>query len=177
MEGYHKSESNLWCPDELLVAGVWHGKIIRAGEVIEEFEDHNLVVNQGLNDILNVYFNNGTVKPTWYMGIFQGNYTPQSTDTASNVAANSTESSSYSSATRPQWSPAAPSGQSITNSASPATYTFTASVTIYGAFLISSNVIGGTAGTLFSEATFASPKAVVNGDQLLLTYTFNAASS
>jgi hypothetical protein len=162
---------------KILGIGHYHGKIIRWNGTIEEFDDYNLVVNQGLNSILGVYLQAQTSIPAWFLGIFQGNYTPQATDTAANIAANSTECSSYNSATRPQWNPAAPSGQSITNSGNPATYTFNASVTIYGGFLVSSNVINGTAGVLFSEATFSSPKAVANLDQLVLTYTFTAASA
>ena len=141
------------------------------GKLIREWELDNLVVNQGLNDILNVYFNSGSQKTQWYMGLFQGNYAPSLTDTASNWAANATEASQYSSATRPVWTPAAPANQSITNSASPASFTFTANPTLYGVALVSNNVIGGTSGTLFSEAAFAAPQAVTNGSQLLVTYT------
>jgi hypothetical protein len=162
--------------EELLFGGVFRAKLIHVDGTEDEWEDLNLVVNQGLNSILSVYFNGGTQINNWFMGIFQGNYTPQPTDTAANIAANSTECSSYTGGARPQWQPAAPTAQSISNSTNPATYTFNANITIYGAFLISSNVIGGTAGTLFSEALFTSPKSVNSGDQLLLTYTFQASS-
>jgi hypothetical protein len=177
---YGKRKSGLLVPkhmipvDGLKLGGRFKGEIFRKGKLIDEFDVKNLVVNQGLNDVLNTYLNGGGQITSWFMGLFQGNYTPVATDTASSIAGNSTECSSYSSSTRPQWSPAAPSGQSISNSANRATYTFTGSVTIYGAFLISSNVIGGTAGTLFAAAQFGSSKAVSNSDQLLLTYQLNA---
>ena len=141
------------------------------GNLIREWELDNLVVNQGLNDILNVYLNAGSQKTQWYVGLFQGNYAPSLTDTASNWAANATEASNYTSATRPVWTPAAASAQSITNSASPASFTFNANITLYGIALVSNNVIGGTGGTLFSEAAFAAPQPVTNGSQLLVTYT------
>lgn len=140
-------------------------------ELIREWELDNLVVNQGLNDILSTYFNSGSQKTQWYLGIFQGNYAPALTDTASTWAAAATECSSYNSATRPVWTPAAPASQQITNSASPVTFTFNANVTLYGIALVSNNVIGGTGGTLFSEATFAASQAVTSGSQLLVTYT------
>ena len=140
------------------------------GNLIREWELDNLVVNQGLNDLLNVYLNAGSQKTQWYVGLFQGNYAPSLTDTASNWAANATEASNYTSATRPVWTPAAASAQSITNSASPASFTFNANITLYGIALVSNNVIGGTGGTLFSEATFAAPQAVTTGSQLLVTY-------
>jgi hypothetical protein len=157
--------------------GRYTGQIIRRGKIIDEFECKNLVVNEGLNDMLNTYFNSGTQLTSWYLGVFQGNYNPVATDTAAVIAANSTECSSYTSATRPAWTPASASGQSITNSASKATFTFNASQTVYGAFLISNSTIGGTSGKLFSAAQFSASKGVVNLDQLLLTYTFNASSS
>lgn len=175
---YVANGRGLLVPDtKIKVWGRFDCKLVRKGLIIDEWSEDNLVVNQGLNSLLSVYFNSGAQITAWYLGIFQGNYVPVATDTAANVAVNATECSSYTSATRPVWTPAAPSSQSITNSASPATFTFNASQTIYGAFLDSSNVIAGTAGTLFSEAQFATPKTVVNLDQLLLTYTFNASSN
>ena len=141
------------------------------GEIVREWEIDNLVVNQGLNDLLNVYLDAGSQKTQWYVGLFQGNYAPSLTDTAANGAANATEASQYSSATRPVWTPAAAAAQSITNSASPASFTFTANLTLYGCAIVSNNIIGGTGGTLFSEAAFAAPQAVTTGSQLLVTYT------
>ena len=167
-------------PNEILAGvggkGRYFGQIIRKGEVIDEFDFENLVVNEGLNDLLSVYLNNGTQSPTWYLGVFEGNYTPVATDTAAVISANATESSAYSGSVRPTWTPAAPSGQSITNTASRAAFTFNATKTIYGAFLASSATIGGTGGKLFSAARFATAKNVVNLDELLLTYQFNASS-
>ena len=57
-----------------------------------------------------------------------------------------------------------------------ATFTFNATKSIYGAFLVSNATKGGTAGTLFSAARFSAAKSVVAGDQLLLTYSFTASS-
>jgi hypothetical protein len=161
---------------QLRVGGKFIAQLVREGEVIDEWEQPNLVVNEGLNSLLNVYLNGASPFGSWYLGIFEGNYTPVATDTAATIAGNSTESTAYTAATRPQWNPAAASGQAITNSANRATFTFNATKTIYGAFLISSPTISGTTGTLFSAARFATAKNVVNLDQLLLTYTFSASS-
>jgi hypothetical protein len=146
-------------------------------ETLSEEDVDNIVVNQGLNHILGVEFDVVTQITQWFLGLFQGNYTPVATDTAATIPGNSTECSSYTSATRPLWQPAAASGQSITNSANPAIFTFNTNVTIYGAFLASLATIGGTGGTLFAAAQFSASKAVANLDQLLVTYTFNAASA
>jgi hypothetical protein len=161
----------------VIAAGRYHGTLIRAGRVIDEWEDDNLVVNQGLNSMLGVYFNGATQIATWYCGIFEGNYTPVATVTAATITSASTECTAYVSATRPEWVEAAPSSQSITNSASRAAFVFNATKTVYGAFLISSSTKSGTGGTLFSAARFSSAKNVVTDDELLLTYTFTAASA
>lgn len=163
--------------NKLLVGGKYTGQIIRAGRVIDEWEDDNLVVNEGLDALLNIMFHGNTPITTWYLGVFEGNYTPVNTVTAGTIAAASTECTAYASATRPMWDEAASSGQSITNSASRASFVFNATKTIYGAFLVSNSTKSSTSGTLFSAARFATAKNVVNADELLLTYTFNAASA
>lgn len=171
-----QTESGLLVPAGFKVGGTFHGLIKRNGAVIDEFEMHNLVVNQGLDHILNVAFNGATQVTTWYLGIFEGNYTPVASLTAATVASSSTECTAYTPSTRPEFVEAASTAQSITNSASRASFVMTAAKTVYGAFLISSNVKSGTAGTLFSATRFATPKALEISDELLLTYTFNASS-
>jgi hypothetical protein len=146
------------------VSGVWSGQHIRDGKVIDEWEDKNLVVNEGLNSLLDVYFHGETQITSWYIGVFEGNYTPVAGLTAATVTANSTECTAYDETTRQAYDEAAASSQSITNSASRATFTFNATKTIYGAFLVSNNTKSGTSGTLFSAARFASSKAVVDND-------------
>lgn len=163
--------------NQLQVGGVFHGQIVRNGEVIDEFEDHNLAVDQGLNKLLDVMFGGAAQISPWYIGLFEGNYVPVAGVTAATINANATECTAYSEATRQEYVEAAAAAKSITNSASKATFTFNASKTIYGAFLISDGTKAGTSGTLFSAARFATPKAVVATDQLLLTYTFSATSS
>ena len=161
----------------LRVKGKYEGAIVRAGRVIDEFEAENVVVNEGLNYLLSGSLAAGSQITAWYLGIFSGNYTPVSTDAASTIAASSTESSAYSGGSRPTWTAGAVASQTVSNSASRATYTFTGGATIYGAFLVSVATINGTSGTMFSGAQFGASKAVVSGDQLLLTYQFTAASA
>lgn len=161
----------------IMVCGAYHGQIIRDGEVVDDFMDSNLVVNQGLNSLLNIMFNNATQVGTWYLGLFEGNYTPVASVTASSIAVDASETTAYDEASRPEFNEAAASSQSITNSANRGTFTFNATKTIYGAFLVSSSTKAGTSGTLFSAARFGSAKNVVAGDQLLLAYTFNATST
>lgn len=160
----------------LRVGGRFQIEHIRDGEVIDVEDVSNLVVNEGLDHLLNTVFAGGTPVGTWYLGLFEANYTPIATVTGATISATATESTAYDEAARQTYNEAAASAQSITNSANKATFTMNATKTIYGAFLISNATKGATSGVLFSAARFASAKQVVDDDQLLLTYTFSASS-
>ena len=149
---------------------------VRDGQIIDHWEEPNLVTNEGLDAVLNIMFHADTQITTWYIGVFEGNYTPVAAVTAASVTADSTECTAYDEATRQAYTEAAASSQSITNSASRATFTFNATKTIYGAFLVSASAKSATTGTLFSISRFASSKAVVATDQLLITYQIDASS-
>ena len=81
---YIESEGGVLMPVPMGIiglGGVFKGQHIRDGKVIDEWEDPNLVVNEGLNHVLNTVFHGGTPITTWYLGIFEGNYTPGATGT------------------------------------------------------------------------------------------------
>ncbi len=162
--------------NDLIVGGIFSVEHVRDGEIIDAWDTPNLVTNEGLNHILGVEFNGATQIGTWYVGLFEGNYTPVATVTAATITAAATESTAYDETTRVAYVEAAPASQSITNSASKATFTINATKTIYGAFLVSASAKSATSGTLFSAARFGTSKAVVAADQLLVTYTIAASS-
>ena len=143
---------------------------------------HNLVVNQGLQDMNSKYFTGSGYTAAWYLGLVTGpgsGTTFSAGDTlASHGATGSggwTENTSYSgnrkSAVFGTATTADPSV--ISNSASPAVFTMTANAqTIAGAFLCS--VSSGTSGVLFSAGDFTGgDKLVDSGDTLTVTYTFS----
>jgi len=174
---YERSEGGILMPkDALKLGGRFTVEHMRAGKLIDKFEFPNLVVNEGLDHVLNTVFHGGTQVGTWFIGLFEGNYTPIATVTAATISSASTETTAYVESQRQEYIEAASSAQSITNSASKATFTMNATKTIYGAFLISNATKSATSGVLFSAARFATPKAVATDDQLLVSYTFNASS-
>lgn len=174
---FQRSAGGVLLPvSQLALGGRFLVQHVRRGEVIDEEELKNLVVNEGLNHILDVVLHGASQVGTWYLGLFEGNYTPVATVTAATITAASTECTAYDESTRVAYDEAAASGQSITNSASKATFTMNASKTVYGAFLASASAKSATTGVLLSAARFGSSKAVVDDDQLLLTYTFSASS-
>jgi hypothetical protein len=138
----------------------------------------NAIVNGCLDDILNVYFRNGTPAATLYMGIVDNaSFTQfQATDTAASHSGWS-ENTAYSASTRATWSPGASSGQTITN-ASSVNFSITSTGNIRGLFVITDNTKGGTSGTLISTAAFTGGvQAVNNGDTLKVTYTISDSST
>lgn len=173
-----RRDSGLYVPNTTIKGhGRYIAQHIRNGEVIDEFEFDNLATNEGLTSMLGVALGGATQIATWYLGLFEGNYTPVVTDTAATFATAATETTAYTAATRQQFIPAAAAAQSITNSASKAAFTFNASKTLYGGFLASASAQNATTGVLFSAARFATPKAVSINDQLLIGYTFSAATA
>ena len=139
--------------------------------------DPNLVCNEGLDHILDVVFHGATQVDPWYIGIFEGNYTPVAGVTASSVTADSTESTAYDESTRVEYNEAAASSQSITNSANTADFTMNATKTIYGAFVGSASAKSATTGTLMAISRFSSSRDVVATDVLSIIYQFDAADA
>ena len=177
MTDYQMSNGGVLVPSPIIVKGVYHGQIVRDGKIIDEFESPNLVVNEGLNHLLSIELAAGTQITNWSLGIFEGNYTPVATVTAATITSASTECTAYTQTTRQAWTPGSVSSQAVSNSASPATFTFNATKTIYGAFLVSNSAKSSTSGVLFSASAFGTSKPVTSGDQLLLTYSFSVSSS
>jgi hypothetical protein len=141
---------------------------------------HNLVVNVGLKDMNDKYFTGSTYTAAWYLGLVTGPGAGNTYAAADTMASHAgwAEDAGYSQSTRPAATFAAATTADpsvITNSASVAVFSISATTTIAGAFLTSDNTKSGTTGVLFSVANFASPgdRAVVSGDTLNVTYTFS----
>ena len=87
------------------------------------------------------------------------------------------ESTVYSNANRPTFTPGAVSGQSVDNSASKAVFNINGSATITGAFMTTNNTKGGSTGILIGGGEFAASRGVANGDTLNVTVTATQASA
>ena len=158
--------------------GVFHVQCLdKDGNLKWETSEHNLVVNQGLQDMNTQYFKGSTYSATFFLGLITGpgsGTTFAAADTLASKAwteftdyAGSRKSVTFGTATT-----ADPSV--ISNSASPSSFTISgAGGTVAGAFLCT--VASGTSGVLFSESDFQAPgdRVVVSGDTLNVTYTFS----
>lgn len=139
--------------------------------------EHNLVVNQGLQDMNTNYFKGSTYTAAFFLGLVTGpgsGTTFAATDTLASKAW--TEFTNYSGSRKAVTFGTATTADPsvISNSASPSSFAINgAGGVVAGAFLCT--VSSGTSGILFSASDFTSPgdRTVVNGDTLNVTYTFS----
>jgi len=164
----------------LKIGGIFNYEHIRNGEVIDNWSEPNIVVDEGLNYILGAGMAGSSALTNWYVGIFKNNYNPVSADViatfpGSGVAGECT--TEYNESNRPAWTTAGVSSKTITNTASPAVFTFNTPVLIYGGFLTSSNIKAGLTGKLAAASKFSSVRSMIVSDVLNVTYTLSIASA
>lgn len=172
-----------------IVKSIEHDDRVRLGGVFKvecfgpdgekKWEDtfHNLVVNEGLQDLNTKYFKASGYTAAWYLGLINGPGSGTTYVAGDTLVTHTgwTEDTNYSgnrkAVTFGTATTADPSV--IDNSASPAVFNINNTTTIAGAFL--TTVASGTSGILFSEGDFTGgDKIVANGDTLNVTYTFSA---
>lgn len=129
----------------------------------------NIVVNTGIQHIED----SGLIGTTWYIGLL-GNVSPVATTVIGDVAGS--EVQNYDEANRVTWSKSR-SAQTVTNTASPAAFTISASVTVYGAFITNQAGKGSTGGILLAAKQFGASRALVDDDVLSVTYEITGTSS
>lgn len=150
----------------------------RFGNILEEDPPiHNLIPEEGINHVISTVWAGGVQVPTWYIGIFSGNFTPTGSETAATLPGLATEETAYSASGRVAFVPGAVTGGAVDNSASVAQFTLTAAKTIYGGFLSSASAKGATSGTISSVVRFASPKTGGIGDILQIVAAQSLISS
>lgn len=138
---------------------------------------HNLVVNEGLQNMNQTFFKGSGYTAAWYLGLVTGPGSGTSFAAGNTLASHAgwTENTAYTgnrkAVTFGTATTADPSV--IDNSAAPSSFTMNANAqVIAGAFLCS--VSSGTSGVLFSAGDFTGgDKTVDSGDTLAVTYTFS----
>jgi len=150
-------------------------KLLTGGGLLWREVWENIVVNQGLNDLLDVTLSGATQDTTWFVGLTSATPTVAAGDTLASHAG-WTEVTAYDETNRVAWVDAGSASQSITNSASPAVFTISANGTdVGGAFLAGVNT--GTGGRLYAAGAFtAGNKSLDDNDTLAVTATFTAAA-
>lgn len=161
--------------DDVKPKGKFRVQLIKKDGTEHVWEFPNDIVNVGKNDLLDVYFSDGTQTAAsgWVIGLIS-NASYSALAAADTMASHGgwTEFTGYSQANRVPWGPGNPSSQSITNG-TPAQFDVNATGTVKGIFVCNQNTKGGTSGTLWATALFPSDVPVTSGDQLKVTYTVN----
>ena len=138
----------------------------------------NLVVDEGLDDVLDKYLKGSTYTAAHYVGLTAGTPTFAAADDMV-THAGWTEVQLYDEAVRQTAVWGTVSSKSVDNSASKAVFTIsTNATTIGGCFLCTNSTKGGTTGTLYGGGAFtAGDKVLDNDDVLNVTVTATAAAS
>jgi hypothetical protein len=140
------------------------------GDVLSVEDVHNLIPDQGRDYILTAALLLGSQFNNWFIGLYEGSYAPQASDTMATFVASATEiTAAYAEAARLALVPNALAAGVFVNAASPAVFTFTAEKTVRGGFISSGSVKGGATGILLSAVLASSPKVVGAGESLRVT--------
>jgi len=148
------------------------GSIKRVEIHAENFK--NLVVNAGLDHLLDVTLSHASGTANWYVGL-KDTGTPAAADTMASHGTWATISP-YSDANDPEWVDAGVSSQSCDNSGSTADFSINATDDVYGAFLKDNNTVDSATGLLYAAGDFAAARSVESGDTLQVTATFTSAA-
>jgi hypothetical protein len=137
----------------------------------------NLIPQEGIDYILGAAIKGAVQISSWYIALFEGNYTPNGALKAADFPGLATECTSYTPTNRVPFTPGAIVAGYLDNSAAKAEFTFTAPKTIYGGVITSSQPWGSTTGVLPSAVRFASPKVIDVLSILRVTAALTLASA
>lgn len=166
-----------------------HGHVLtdhyRAGKLLaHQDEGSNTFTTEGMANILNTYLKAATQPAAIYCGIFKGNITPALSDTAAaglGSGGRFTEclDADYDdpATNRPAYTMATTTTAVATNTASKAEFTIADTITVYGAFLATSQAKTATTGVLICGKRFTTAKACEDGDELAVTYAITLSTS
>lgn len=177
-DGHMSADSD--SPRKLIEAARFGGHwevVCRDKDGNEKWRDtiKNIVVNAGLNYLLDAGISAATQITSWFLLLLSASPTVAAADTMSSHSG-WTEITAYDESTRQAYVDAGVSSQQLTNAASPAVFTISANGTnIGGAGLTSSSTKGGTTGTLYAAGAFtAGNKDLDDNDTLTVTAQFSA---
>lgn len=119
---------------------------------------------EGRNYIMDAAIHGGQQIGTWYVALYEGDYTPQEDDTAANIGARATEITAYTELTRPELVESAAAGGASDNTGNLAQFTLSAAKTVRGFAVVSSAGKGANTGKLLAYQRLATPRTYASGD-------------
>jgi hypothetical protein len=145
------------------------GRVIDAdGNVLQSGMDVNLNPQVGVDYVAGLFMGTQAVISPWYVGVYEGDYTPVKAAKAADLPSVIVESTAYSQTSRPTWDKTYDGVSLITSIDNRASFTFTTAKRLYGCFVVSESAKGGNSGILLSIARFATPYDVPAGSTLEL---------
>ena len=142
-------------------------ELVKDGAVVDRSVEHNILPQQSVDHIVSLIRGSGaTPISSWYMGLFENNYVPDSSITAAGLQTTVGESQAYDEADRELWDNTYDGTGFVGNASTVAEFTMNSTKTIYGAFIVSNATKGGTSGILLSIARFSTVKQVDAGTVL-----------
>lgn len=145
--------------------------IKKDGTIIDVPLVNNGVVREGFNYLLGTSFRGVAQISAWSIGLIagEGASTPVLDPTDTMLSHAWTEATTYDEVVRSAWNPIATTVSEISNPTA-LIFTFNAATQIRGIFVSSSDVKGGTAGTLWATALFNANMDFVDDDILRIIY-------
>lgn len=158
---------------------------VRGGELIHTQSGFNTFTTEGMAKMLNIMFKDVAKAASymWYVGIFKNNITPALADTAAKLGSGNAfgecQDADYDSplTNRPQYVTETTTTAVISNVNSKAHFVMNASITVYGAFLADTAAKTSSSGTLMCAKRFGTPRAVINDDEIYVTYQISCTTS
>lgn len=148
------------------------------GKVKWSVTDNNLIVDTGLNEILDKFWKGSAYSASHFVGLTDG--APVTVAAGDTMASHAgwNEVTAYTEGTRPALVLGTVAAKSVDNSASKASFSVNATTTIGGSMITTDNTKGGTAGILIGAVAFTGgDKVADNGDTLNVTVTLSASST
>ena len=146
---------------EMGIGCLYHVECIRPDGTLRWAEEfHNIVVGQGVNHILETYFNGVTYTASHYVGL-KDTGAVVTADTMASHGGWVELSAIYSELDRPSFGATAVTSGVTDNVGEVAAFSIVSADTIFGAFLTDINSKGGATGNLFGAGDFASSRAVL----------------
>ena len=149
------------------------------GKFVEEC--WNLLPTEGLNHLLDVGLSGGAQDTSWHLTLYKTNIAPAAGWTAANFHATAAEintTTEVDEANRPAWSDGGVASGQVDNYASKADFTVAvASISVWGAALLSTNTFQGTSGVLMSATKFSAVQTLAEDSVLSVGYRVALTSS
>jgi hypothetical protein len=151
----------------------WKGRPNQS-ELLWSVDFPNGITDEGIHHALDRFTDITGPEPTlapWHAGLID-NASFTGVDTSDTMASHTgwIENQDFSESVRQQLNFSAAATRTISDSVS---FSINATVTIRGLFVTSDNTKGGTSGTLFSTALFATPPSLVSGNSLTANYSLS----